>query len=337
MQQPEERPAHPSQFRALSRNTSMQPMHRAGDLAGLEPNQIMHILDRNAERYLTQITHPDNQSVLEREKTKLIERNDDFKAWVNDDSHYPEGAKLTIVSRFLEAEAEASPSDDMITHVARRLSKFSGQLQAISDLDGTLTVLNNGRPSYEVHFPGHVTATPLQEADPTRSHWLDTFVSSWRPYLKHAPEKFSEAAEHAQLRDGVPEFFQMAAEQDIKVHVLSASFEPFVTGVINRVPNTDGVHYAAVGHDDVTSTLKDLHIKHAAAQNPNNPALYFGDGSSDMAAIQAEQYVAAYFALKGSSFEAELQDKALPYFPYEDFNDIARTIKELQEKRSQFA
>lgn len=298
----------------------MENLSTKGDLAPFTKSQRLHVIDYSAKLYHSAINNDPKLlehriSELELPTQKLLESIAQCNPRV----------KASIEAKYPPIRAEESD----FFYVRRRLHEFPAPPHIISDLDGTITSFNAPTPPYERFFPANSLAEPIQLLDPNRINWVTTFITTWQPYLKEVPEVFEQAAEIAELRDGVNEFFYMSKTKGIPVTILSANMEPFVKGVLAKIEHARGIPHVAVSHNDISATRKDLWITKLALSKPNHPVIYIGDGSSDAITINVNSLVGCYFALKDSSFEKALKDHGLPHFTYTDFNEICNMVTKL--------
>jgi phosphoglycolate phosphatase-like HAD superfamily hydrolase len=224
-------------------------------------------------------------------------------------------------------ETEEDTQKPMGERVHMLAARFSGKVQIVTDGDGTLTT----NPDEYLHY---IPASLVAEAR-LKKHGRDAFpwvfTQNWRGPLQTFPHLFKLVGrEFAQVRRGVFEFFDEAKQNGVLVSVLTANFEPVTLGFLQKDPHAArDVVVWAVTPDDITSTDKENALKRIAYALPDNPAVYIGDGESDVKACNASDGVLVYFALERSDFEAYLQAKEARYFTYKTFTDIQNKLKEI--------
>lgn len=282
-----------------------------GDLEHRDFDTTLFVINRVAALYLKSSLQGEPDHIAQ--KTHLLEGQiDQFRAYEADFTHYPPEAGC-IAERYIQNERGA---EDMEARVAARLGNLDPYL--VTDLDGTIT---EDPTQYLDKIPGSRIGEPFL-AQKGRDSFAEVHARVWQPLLRDAPTLFEKAGKHAPLRKGVDRFFQYANERELKQTVLSANFEPFVHNVITKIPTAEYVSIYAVTADSITSTDKGTMIRHLAKTDPKRAVIFIGDGSSDIPSLEAQEYVACYFALENSSFAKALKERNLPHFTYRDFDDI---------------
>lgn len=298
-----------------------------GDLEHRDFDTTLHVINQMAQTYLNASLREEPTHIAERTQA-LEEQITQFRTYEANPAHYAPEAGF-IAPRFTQNELGISQDADMETRVAARLLDLD--LHIVTDLDGTIT---DDPTQYLDKIPGSRIAEPLL-AEKGRDSFAEVHTRVWQPILRDAPTLFEKAGKHAPLRKGVDRFFEYATERELKQTVLSANFEPFVHSVITKIPTAEYVSIYAVTADSITSTDKGTMIRHLAKTYPKRAVIFIGDGSSDIPSLEAEQYVACYFALEDSSFAKALKERNLPHFTYRDFDDIRLQLSRLDKKAQQ--
>jgi 2-hydroxy-3-keto-5-methylthiopentenyl-1-phosphate phosphatase len=254
-----------------------------------------------------------------------------FRTFVADESNYAPDTSITIKQRYEQAD-RISGGESLDVRIARRLSQFPKGISVKTDVDGTLT--KDPSDYLEKLIPGSMVAEPLL-ARYSRTSFPAVFSSTWFGLLDKSPDVFFSAGTQVPLREGVPEFFEWATPEIASVSVVSANFEPFVEGVMSQIPKAETVNLRAVNQWSVVVTDKGTLLTHLAKRSPDRAQFYIGDGTSDLEAITACEFIACYFALEGSSFAKALDEASLPYYTYRDFYDVKAKLEQLLEMRDQ--
>lgn len=262
----------------------------------------------------------ERKAYVSAEVAKLQGQLADYREFVD---RFPAEVKERVTGRYAKAKASLPEDAPMNDKIAARLAEFNG-VQIIADVDKTITL----HDKYLPNIPGsHHAEKEIKEKG--RDIFPEALVRYWREAMIVDPEAFADVGRNAPLRPGVPEFFKRAKESGVKADVLSANFMPLVEGVLEQIPDAEGANVWAVTHNNVIATDKGTVLKHNALMDPEKAVIFIGDGNSDIPALEAASTVAVYFALDGSSFAKELEDKKLPYITYRDFNDINVKLEEL--------
>jgi len=242
----------------------------------------------------------------------------------------------TLTQKYRDAEEHLPPHASMDDRAAARINKdhFPDGLHVVSDLDNTMT---EGSHYLLQAIPASAIAEPLL-AQKGREHFPRVFVETWQRALAQYPKLYARGGKesYAPLRGGVDACFAYLKHIGAKRSILSANFEPFVKGVLSRIPSVDrNVDVFAVKKDDIRSTDKGTYLQLLARQNPSRALIYIGDGASDLPSLEAQSVVACYFALEGSVFAQELAKAHIPHFTYRDFHDIQLKLVHMQQYQPQ--
>lgn len=248
----------------------------------------------------------------------------------------PEARKIAdqIAARFILADIQTigkTPEEKART----RLEQADG-IHGAMDVDGTLTV---DPDSYlERLIPGSRPAEKMLKTHGREAFPL-IFPLTWQHGLRTTPEDFRVGGLQAPLREGVNEFFQYAKDTDMTTSVVTANFDEFTSGILDQIDTApENMDVWAISRDSIASTDKGAVVTTIAIKDPNKAVIYFGDGSSDLPALEAAPVVAVYFALKDSKFAkqlAELAEKGkVVYFEYETFYDVTKKLREITPKRN---
>lgn len=311
---------------------SHEPSYAAqGDFAHFDHPTKIHLIDLalgsyyNAHDIALGCAHSTHEAA-EREALRyqaeskiLTDQVEIYRQYVN---AYPDDVRAAIAIRYVEADLTTT-DQDMDTRVAARLSTMNG-VQILSDMDKTITQ----NDTYLPLIPGSINAETQLERQ-GREAFAEVFVRNWRPALEVDPGAFKEVGKGASLRPGVQELFREARASNVEISVLSANFEPFVYGVLSQIPDAEGINVWAVRQNSIIATDKGSVLKHTAFESPEQGVVFLGDGASDLPTLEARDYIACYFALEGSVFAKQLEEKGLAFYTYRDFNDIRVKLQEL--------
>lgn len=230
-----------------------------------------------------------------------------------------------LAKRYQKADANATNIDDrIIQRLGDRRRRY------ISDVDGTLTT--DPQDYLERLIPGSTTGEEILR-EHGRESFPEAFAAAWHHGIKVVPESFRNAGRQVPLRPGVNDAIRYFHDRGDSFEVLSANFVPFVEGVVrDKIPAAKNIKITAVASDDITAIEKGDILKQTAIANPEASTVYIGDGSSDLPSIEAKDFVALYFALEGSSFAQQLEERNVPHYTYKTFDDIREKMQVLDAK-----
>ncbi len=296
-----------------------------GDFADRQLSEVLAIINNTARKSFENYKNDPNESHVAQKGRELRAHISMARDYVSKDSHYAKESS-SIPVKYIAAEIlNKGKNLSMEERVANRLKQFEN-FNVISDFDGTIT---EDPTLYLNHIPGSEIAEPALAAS-NRTNFPEVFAGTWQGILKDAPSLFESVGEHITFRRGIKTFLQYLRRGGNDFTILSANFFPVITAALPKITE-DRTRIYAITPDDITSTEKDIIIRHEAKNNPEKAIIYIGDGSSDLPAIEAKDYVACYFALEGSSFAKELAKNNLPHFTYKDFNDIQLKLAQLKK------
>ena len=304
-----------------------------GDLAHMSQEGVRAVVDHATELFSEAVLRhvgefgqlPDH---IKRHVDGLHAGINSFAEMVKDSSNYPLGAREIIAFRNNLAR---SKSADSVSVIAERLSHSKGAIFVI-DVDGTLTI---DPDSYlRTHVPGGRIAEPRIDKEGI----ISVLPQTRADFVRDLPGVYYSVGRdpnYVKIRLGVREFF--AGDHGIpgvSHNILSASFEPFVRGVLDQAGagQSKDLTVWAVTHNNVVPTAKSLVVQHIALSNPDKAIFYLGDGSSDASVVlpEAAELVAGYFALNRGSFERELKANRLPHVSYSNMFDVIGALRQAQ-------
>ena len=314
-----------------------------GDLGGIPHGEVIghvndtheHTLRRREELGVSL------EQEEKREEQRLLGQMEDARKRL--ETRGAKHALQEVRSKIYTADLESVEAHQVsaVDIVARRLSKF-GMLDIASDMDNTITDMSKGD-----YLIGNIPASKFAEAHLAqhgRESFPTAFVRHWQPHLRSHPILFYNGGRNKDvvLRDGVDQFADHAQKRGWGFQVVSANFEPFVHGVLSK---TRLQHVVSKIHsikaDNINATDKETVLKAEAVANPNAGRVFIGDGSSDLEAVKANDYIIAYFALEGSSFARELAEAAkrnpIVYFTYRTYTDIQNQLDEIDTRARELA
>lgn len=316
----------------------LKPTTSLGDLAQFSPDMRTHVLNAVLVEAMKKRTTLDDLRVQE-EAQRLKEKLTDFNIYVHNPNNYTAGARATIKRLYQEAD-DRTLGSNMDTRVAARVNPFEGT-HVVMDYDNTIS--DNDKPldfnplirtdsldHLVTLIPGSAIAEPMLR-DMGRDKFAEVYASVWQFFLKDEIGKriFWDAGSHVPSREGVNSFFSYAKNKYFNLTIVSANFEPYVMGGLDRIPEANGVNVFAVKPDSIISTQKDDLLFHLAQKDPKSAILYVGDGASDLPALEARDVIACYFALEGSKFADALSKNNLPHFTYKNFYAITSKLQQL--------
>lgn len=327
---------------APTRDTRMAEDARLlGDLAGHAP----HIRTRDIiNPYLGNNGIPENEAIADEVAMLEIDLVR-FQLHVANEKNYPDGAKEAIKSKLEKGDGMAWSTP--LERAAARMAQFREEVTYVTDFDNTLSDAKKPIPSHPEHNPQkgdylkHLV--PLSEfaedaLSADRSNFTDVFVTYWQRFLRdpHAVAVARSNGQHIPMRNGVNTLFAGLTDIDAQKVVLSANFEPFVEGGLDQLdPEVlNNTELWAITENSIVATDKGTVIEHIAKSHPEAFTIFAGDGSSDKPAMDAKE-VGLFFALEGSSFAKELEEKGFVYLPYETGEDIINQLHEVRALAAQ--
>lgn len=245
-------------------------------------------------------------------------------------------SNIETTRSFIQAADQQTEGLSIIERASARLAKFS-KWHHLFDLDNTLTQYD-GRSTIQVFrqlFPASKWAEEmLSGCAPDREIFNVLHAASWQPALRNRPDLFEEAATKIPVRSGADEYFGVlkanAGKHDVTI--LSGSFEPFVRRSLQQIPNADGSTVLAVPVDGptITSIEKGAVIQQLVARDPGEGIIYYGDGESDITALNARDQIALFFVLRGGSFHRAAAEAGVLHVPFGDFEEVRQTMAAIQ-------
>jgi 2-hydroxy-3-keto-5-methylthiopentenyl-1-phosphate phosphatase len=205
----------------------------------------------------------------------------------------------------------------------------------VVDFDGTVTehdLLDTiasrfGDPGVyrEVEDGLHAGRLPLREV----------ITREFRPVRRPLAEVVRWELEHVRIRPGFPELAELARRRGWRLTIVSSGFHELIEPILaregvevelhaNRVDaRPDGWRVLWTYGDDCESCGESCKRSVAKELAGEGELVYVGDGYSDRCAAELADRV---FACRGLA--AYLRDRRLPYEPFEDFFDVARSLRE---------
>ncbi len=319
-----------------------------GDLASLPPDIRTQIINSVASMAFEKRTAMDElriQTEAQKLRAELIE----FKSYVRNPNNYPPQASETIRRLYLEAD-NRNLGNNMETRVGTRLVAFE-RPHIVMDYDNTIT--DHNKPLEKLS--GFTSADPNDQlitliplsaiGEPLlkkigRDNFAEAYATTWQFLLRDEKgrQAFRLNGENAPIREGVGRFLAYAKkDMHAELTVVSANFEPFVMGGLDKIPEAEGINVFAVRENSIIPTAKGDLLAHLAQRDPKKALIYIGDGASDLPTLQAQDLVACYFALEGTEFENALKEEKLPHFAYRDFNDVTMKLEQINKMRNKIA
>jgi 2-hydroxy-3-keto-5-methylthiopentenyl-1-phosphate phosphatase len=142
-------------------------------------------------------------------------------------------------------------------------------------------------------------------------------------------EAIAWVLERVRVRPGFSDLVRSAQHADWEVHVVSSGFEEFIKPVLEREGVGVEVHANRVdARPDgwvvewrYPESCDHCHESCKRDLLPSGHVVYIGDGYSDRCAALASDRV---FAIRGLA--RYLDERSVPYEPFEDFTDVSRAL-----------
>lgn len=272
---------------------------------------------------------PGLQSIFERqieEKAEFLLRDlNSFAAAVHLEATKPYAQE--VLGKHLRAQQRANGlGSDAV--VVETIKEFHGEIQIVTDFDLTMTQDD----SYLSSIPGSIFGEAW-----LKTHGRESFAHAFSRFWERAMLMDKRAFKHVgyhliDFRPGVDELMKWSKDSGIPYTVSSAQFEPILLGALLKLP-ADGIGIYAVKENDIRSTAKDVTATAAALSHPNHALFACLDGASDFEMLRAAPFITAMFVLRNGGLHEILSghDYGIPYYLYDDHNDIGTQISALRD------
>ncbi len=143
------------------------------------------------------------------------------------------------------------------------------------------------------------------------------------------------------VREGFFEFVSFCQAQDISLVIVSSGLDLYIEPILSRFGLTNVEHYtgnASLNHGSVTVEYKDPRgqpiqegFKMAyfnLLKQRGRPIVYIGDSMSDIVPATKSNYILARGVL-----ENQLRARGVPFFPFDDFNDVIKRLESLKGQK----
>lgn len=217
-------------------------------------------------------------------------------------------------------------------------------LSIILDFDGTMTVDDIGNLVVEKFAtPGWEDAYQKLLAGElaVRDAWA---IEASHLRRQNEQEMVAHALEAARIRPGLSDFMAFADEREIEVEIASSGFSFYVDAILERARLSSTPRSRPVvrwaddgsgrlsfeeGARDCASTALCKCARIWAHRRRGRQVVFVGDGMSDIcAAGQADVLLAR------SKLAEIARARAIPFTPFEDFNDVRETIARLMDQQT---
>ena len=169
--------------------------------------------------------------------------------------------------------------------------------------------------------------------DEGRMPLREVITREFEPVRKPLDEVVEWELENVRIRPGFRELVELARERGWRFVIVSSGFHELIEPILehegvdvelhaNRVDPTPEGWRVIWQYDDTCETCGES-CKRSIVQElgGDGEIVYVGDGFSDRCAAEASDRV---FALKGLA--RYLEERGVPYEPFDDFHDIARSL-----------
>lgn len=245
-------------------------------------------------------------------------------------------ANLERMRSLIDTADQQTRGAELYVQVAARLAMFGRNVHHILDYDNTISDYE-GQSTHNMFrekFPASNTAEPmLSEHAPDREIFNTLFAAAWQPALEQYPEIFDAAADLIPIRRGADDYFKSLGESPgARATILSGSFEPFVLRSLDRVPHAKAfpVRAVPIAGPTIASIRKGVVIEELVAQDPDTAIIYYGDGESDFAALEAQKEIAMFFVLRDSKFHHAVARAGALHMPFDDFTEVGQHMTRIQ-------
>jgi 2-hydroxy-3-keto-5-methylthiopentenyl-1-phosphate phosphatase len=201
---------------------------------------------------------------------------------------------------------------------------FDGTVTEKDLLDVVASTFGDPEVYREVEDALQAGELPLQEV----------ITREFRPVTKPVGEVIEWATENVQVRPGLGELVELAGERGWQVVVISSGFHELIEPILaregvevelhaNRLdPRPDG-WIVLWNYDDSCEACGES-CKRSTMERlvRGSHVVYVGDGYSDRCAAEAADRV---FAIRGLAHY--LDERGIPYEPFQDFHDVASALR----------
>src|SRR3989344_3832210 len=80
----------------------------------------------------------------------------------------------------------------------------------------------------------------------------------------------------------------------------------------------------------IASIRKGVVIENLVSQDPDTAIVYYGDGESDFAALEAQSEIALFVVLRDSKFHEAVARAGALHVPFDDFTEVRQTMAHIQ-------
>jgi 2-hydroxy-3-keto-5-methylthiopentenyl-1-phosphate phosphatase len=162
----------------------------------------------------------------------------------------------------------------------------------------------------------------------------EVITREFRPVTKPVEEVAGWAVENVRIRPGLRELVDLAQERGWQVVVISSSFHELIEPILAHVGVEVELHANRLdarpdgwivlwSYDDACEACGESCKRSTMARLAcGEEVVYVGDGYSDRCAAEAADRV---FAIKGLA--RYLDERGLPYEPFDDFHDVAAALR----------
>jgi 2-hydroxy-3-keto-5-methylthiopentenyl-1-phosphate phosphatase len=200
---------------------------------------------------------------------------------------------------------------------------FDGTITEVDLLDIVVSTFGDPEVYREVEDALQAGEMPLREV----------ITREFRAVTKPVDEVVEWALENVQIRRGLGELVELAHERGWQVVVISSGFHELIEPILahegvevelhaNRLdPRPDG-WIVLWNYDDQCEACGESCKRSTMARLARgSEIIYVGDGYSDRCAAEAADRV---FAIRGLA--RHLDERGIPYEPFEDFHDVAAAL-----------
>jgi 2-hydroxy-3-keto-5-methylthiopentenyl-1-phosphate phosphatase len=203
----------------------------------------------------------------------------------------------------------------------------------VVDFDGTVTE-HDLLDTIASRFGDPVVYQEVEDGlDEGRMPLREVITREFEPVRKPLDEVVEWELEHVRIRPGFRELVELARERGWRFVIVSSGFHELIEPILehervdvelhaNRVdPRPDGWRVSWQYDDTCESCGESCKRSIVKEFGGDGEIVYVGDGYSDRCAAEASDRV---FATRGLA--RYLDERGIPYEPFDDFHDIARSL-----------